>query len=524
MYIASNGMKTAVILQDSDPLNPRTDYDNLGTMVCWHNRYNLGDKHDFRDPFDFALAMVKEHVPFKDFIQAIQRNEVSNLYLGDMGDYYHVMSKVHNPLNNSSTWGHTSITMNKDLELLEGRDEESTMEDLCDFASARELVDLCNKINHVAILPLYLFDHSGLTISTSDFNDPWDSGQVGYIYLDKETAMKEIAMPAETLRIAKMIPEEQAESIHYNRPAWMGFDEVLKNNGFLPVMHGDLIKNLHDPALGGSEEKPLIDKTQLLVGAVFKKDHKLYLFEGYREDGSFTMKPLATFNPDLKPLTEETWRGRAGEILKGEVSTYDNYLRGEVYGYQLYEGLEEVESCWGFNPGKENIRDLMKDELFGWLEKGMRFDYSSGDNFDIDDYYAETDFPQLRETITKQVVTQLYEDFQIQVPFPYGMSFTDIRANKDCVLDSIVESLYEKHDTATSESIREAIFEHAGVARSLQPKISVMDLDPEREYTAEEIHEIFNKKPSLAEMIAGAAARQVTQPNGLDHEIHDKFR
>jgi hypothetical protein len=37
-----------------------------------------------------------------------------------------------------------------------------------------------------AWLPLYLLDHSGITISTSDFRDPWDSGQVGFIFTTKE--------------------------------------------------------------------------------------------------------------------------------------------------------------------------------------------------------------------------------------------------------------------------------------------------------------------------------------------------
>ena len=32
------------------------------------------------------------------------------------------------------------------------------------------------------ILPLYLYDHSGITMSTSAFSCPWDSGQVGIIY------------------------------------------------------------------------------------------------------------------------------------------------------------------------------------------------------------------------------------------------------------------------------------------------------------------------------------------------------
>ncbi len=35
-------------------------------------------------------------------------------------------------------------------------------------------------------LPLYLYDHSGITIQTTPFGCRWDSGQVGYIYVTKE--------------------------------------------------------------------------------------------------------------------------------------------------------------------------------------------------------------------------------------------------------------------------------------------------------------------------------------------------
>lgn len=34
-----------------------------------------------------------------------------------------------------------------------------------------------------AILPLYLYDHSGITMSTRPFSCPWDSGQVGWAFI-----------------------------------------------------------------------------------------------------------------------------------------------------------------------------------------------------------------------------------------------------------------------------------------------------------------------------------------------------
>jgi len=36
------------IEHDVYPINPRTEYDNLGTMVCFHKRYTLGDETDMR--------------------------------------------------------------------------------------------------------------------------------------------------------------------------------------------------------------------------------------------------------------------------------------------------------------------------------------------------------------------------------------------------------------------------------------------------------------------------------------------
>ena len=34
-------------------------------------------------------------------------------------------------------------------------------------------------------LPVYLYDHSGLTVSTTPFSCPWDSGQIGWIFIEE---------------------------------------------------------------------------------------------------------------------------------------------------------------------------------------------------------------------------------------------------------------------------------------------------------------------------------------------------
>ena len=38
-----------------------------------------------------------------------------------------------------------------------------------------------------AYLPLYLFAHSSVRVSTEPFNDPWDSGQCGFAVLEKDS-------------------------------------------------------------------------------------------------------------------------------------------------------------------------------------------------------------------------------------------------------------------------------------------------------------------------------------------------
>jgi hypothetical protein len=50
----------------------------------------------------------------------------------------------------------------------------------------------------------------------------------------------------------------------------------------------------------------------------------------------------------VKAITKKVME-RVCKILKGEVSTYDQYLRGDVYGYVIKdEDGEDVDSCWGF--------------------------------------------------------------------------------------------------------------------------------------------------------------------------------
>lgn len=41
------------------------------------------------------------------------------------------------------------------------------------------------------ILPIYMYDHSGVTISTKPFSCPYDSGQIGFIFISRNKAKSE---------------------------------------------------------------------------------------------------------------------------------------------------------------------------------------------------------------------------------------------------------------------------------------------------------------------------------------------
>ena len=96
---------------DHDPLDPLREWDNLGSIVAWHRRHNLGNSEEYN------------------------------------------------------------------AEDFDTRDELEA-----------EIAKDC------LYLPLYIYDHSGITINTTGFSCPWDSGQVGFIYVSKEKARKEYSV------------------------------------------------------------------------------------------------------------------------------------------------------------------------------------------------------------------------------------------------------------------------------------------------------------------------------------------
>jgi hypothetical protein len=57
-----------------------------------------------------------------------------------------------------------------------------------DFDSWKELEEMIiNEYKPIFISPLYLMDHSQVSLSMDTLNDLWDFGQIGYVFVTKET-------------------------------------------------------------------------------------------------------------------------------------------------------------------------------------------------------------------------------------------------------------------------------------------------------------------------------------------------
>lgn len=144
---------TIKIEYDEFASNPREDFDHLGTMVCSHQRYKLGDKK-INDPKEFLIELAQE-------VDSTIRDRI---------DYW----------ENGSGW---TMLVNK-----YGNGSTKDYEK-CDEI-VESIIQKSIKKNYI-ILSLYLYEHSGITMRTTPFSDPWDSGQVGYIYASIEKIKKE---------------------------------------------------------------------------------------------------------------------------------------------------------------------------------------------------------------------------------------------------------------------------------------------------------------------------------------------
>ena len=167
------------LIHDQDPMNPR-ECDNLGTMACWHRRYVLGDEQPSESPEEWICNM--SGLDDDQLDTAKER-------------FYNLLAKKSPPQ-----------TFSEEIALW-GRSHNLLLE------KCQNLFD-----QKYISLPLYLYDHSGITMSCAAFSCPWDSGQVGIIYVSKEKLREEYSSKLVTPKIReKALRVLRAEVEEYDR-------------------------------------------------------------------------------------------------------------------------------------------------------------------------------------------------------------------------------------------------------------------------------------------------------------------
>jgi hypothetical protein len=175
--VKTSGRYTLKIVIDEDPPNPREDRDNLGRMVCWHKRYSLGDKHDYKEPEDFMRELADGGVSTGELIRFVRDGEADGLRFEENRTERIVTLMSYWDFN--KYWGEEYSAPypldENDARLRDAILDNMRIGDLRRFAERTNL-----------IAPLYLYDHSILGISTDTFlgrahHAEWDSGQVGFV-------------------------------------------------------------------------------------------------------------------------------------------------------------------------------------------------------------------------------------------------------------------------------------------------------------------------------------------------------
>lgn len=83
-----------------------------------------------------------------------------------------------------------------------------------DYSGWDEIEDaLINDHAAAVILPLYMYDHSGITMNTTGFGFSWDSGQVGFTFATNDDVVKEYGdLSKESLNKAEELLVNEVET------------------------------------------------------------------------------------------------------------------------------------------------------------------------------------------------------------------------------------------------------------------------------------------------------------------------
>ena len=202
------------IMHDECAESPR-EWDNLGTMVCAHRRYSLGDE-GARAP---ELSDIDEATVIECFTREaehVARQEAEDYADKYQCGLYEAILDLYDDPSEYPYWAWQAIEWGHE------------------------------------ILSLYLYDHSGITMNVGGFSCPWDSGHVGIVFASHDRIREEYgSLTPDTIGKAREVMKaEVGEYAAYLEGRVYGFT-VESDDGAADDSCWGFIVDWNDDQLGG---------------------------------------------------------------------------------------------------------------------------------------------------------------------------------------------------------------------------------------------------------------------------------
>lgn len=169
----------------------REDDDGIfTTMACWHCRYSLGDDIGGIGVQEFWQSKVRELLSAEEQIDCLLAGKIDGVRLekSDATSDGETLYNVYELTAMETILGRSEAT--EDL-VAEGALGCAVFDLIADDLSTPQLMEFLT--DELVALPLWLYDHSGITMSCGErvypYNDRWDSGLVGWICASKKDVL-----------------------------------------------------------------------------------------------------------------------------------------------------------------------------------------------------------------------------------------------------------------------------------------------------------------------------------------------
>lgn len=162
------------VQHDDSPENPRYESYNLSTMACFCHDYDLGDLVSDSDAKEFWLDMVYSHVQNSEVYEAAINGKFKYIRVKNTGDTFSIYEDQN--------------ALEADDPIHEEIDKSDFKYWIIDDLTISDYMILMEP--YAEWLPLWLYDHSGISIScgerTYPYDDVWDSSCIGWIVMLKK--------------------------------------------------------------------------------------------------------------------------------------------------------------------------------------------------------------------------------------------------------------------------------------------------------------------------------------------------